>query len=553
MKKLLFIFLMVSFAHFSANAQCNTTVGAFAGVPTGGSDLNTHLGCYAGQNSTIGVFFNTFVGARSGEQNNNGMMNTFLGYTSGQMNDIGAGNTFLGVESGQMNLGGNMNTFVGLRAGVTNDFGSENSYFGHEANGDPFLQHASAIGANAYVCQDNTIVLGTPNDYTVLGDCQPQVNPFTGNFNRLTVMGGDLMVEDGHFITNPTLAPGGTPGLVITDPTGTLLPLSFTGNMGDYLGGDGNWHSLPPGGSDDDWYQVGSTTSPSSINDDMWTNGVVYVDWGDPASLPPGTIPNMGPNVKMYINGAIQTSSSYISSDRRFKKGIAPISNSLDKIKKIKGFNYEYNQEAFKSRAFPEGKTMGFLAQNLKEVVPEVVKTANDGYMAVNYDGIVALLVEGVNEQQKMIEEQQAELLEMKAELQAQQRNNEETAQLKAELEELKAAVQSICNEGCGDLGRLNNSIDKTAPAYWQEVELKQNSPNPFNANTSIRYYLPAEVQSATLAVYDLQGKQLRTYAIDGTGEGSVQIAAEDLPSGMYLLQPYRRWSGFLVFENDFN
>ncbi|MEM1321923.1 MAG: tail fiber domain-containing protein [Bacteroidota bacterium] len=512
MKKFTFLFLMLCIAATQSNAQ-NTTLGTSAGVPIPPSDENTHIGGFAGSISTTSVFGNTFVGSRSGELNTVGLRNTFLGQASGQSNDRGNGNTFLGTEAGVTNVIGNFNTFVGLEAGNSNTGGSDNSYFGHRANGDPMLTHASAIGANAYVCSDFTISIGANTDNTVIGDCQPRTNPFTGNFNRLSVAGGDFMVDDNYYITNPTLAPGGIAGLVQADLTGTLQPLSFTGNASQYLGGDGNWHAMASGLADHDWYQVGSSNPPTSINDDIWTDGTVYINWG----MTP-TPPFFGPNVRLYVNGAIQTSTSYIASDRRFKRNIQPIANSLDKIKRIQGVNYEFNQEAFAERRFPTGKTMGFLAQNLKEVVPELVKTADDGYMAVNYDGVVALLVEGLNEQQAMIERQEASQL-----------------QLQTEIDQLKAAIQSLCNEGCGNLMNKQALNQQEWPTYWEAIELKQNQPNPFRNSTVIPYYLPKEVSEATLMIYDLQGRQLKSYPIHASGQGTIEIEAGSLPSGMYL------------------
>ena len=48
---------------------------------------------------------------------------------------------------------------------------------------------------------------------------------------------------------------------------------------------------------------------------------------------------------------------------------------------------------------------MGVIAQEIEEVLPEVVTERKDGYKAVKYEKIVALLIEGMKEQQKEIEE----------------------------------------------------------------------------------------------------------------------------------------------------
>ena len=67
------------------------------------------------------------------------------------------------------------------------------------------------------------------------------------------------------------------------------------------------------------------------------------------------------------------------------------------------------------------------------------------------------------------------------------------------------------------------------------EPKLYQNSPNPFNAETSIRYTLPENVVNAELYIYNLQGNQIRKYSISERGEGCLHINASELEAGMYI------------------
>ena len=50
-----------------------------------------------------------------------------------------------------------------------------------------------------------------------------------------------------------------------------------------------------------------------------------------------------------------------------------------------------------------KGSDIGVIAQEIEEVLPEVVQTRESGYKAVNYDKIVPLLIEAIKEQQKQI------------------------------------------------------------------------------------------------------------------------------------------------------
>ena len=81
-------------------------------------------------------------------------------------------------------------------------------------------------------------------------------------------------------------------------------------------------------------------------------------------------------------------------------KNISTISTSLGKVLQLRGVNYEWKET--ENRA--EGLQMGFIAQEVQKIIPEVVDE-KDGHYAMQYAPITALLVEAVKEQQKMIEE----------------------------------------------------------------------------------------------------------------------------------------------------
>ena len=64
---------------------------------------------------------------------------------------------------------------------------------------------------------------------------------------------------------------------------------------------------------------------------------------------------------------------------------------------------------------------------------------------------------------------------------------------------------------------------------------LYQNSPNPFNASTTIEYYLKENTLNAMINIYDMNGTQLQTIPLDGTGYGNITINGGEYNSGMYL------------------
>ena len=93
---------------------------------------------------------------------------------------------------------------------------------------------------------------------------------------------------------------------------------------------------------------------------------------------------------------------AYSSSDIRFKENITPIENALDKISKISGNTYDWKEENKIEHGY-EGNDVGVIAQEIEAVLPQLVQTRDNGYKAVKYDKLVALLIEGIKEQQTQI------------------------------------------------------------------------------------------------------------------------------------------------------
>ncbi len=122
-------------------------------------------------------------------------------------------------------------------------------------------------------------------------------------------------------------------------------------------------------------------------------------------------------------NGRIDASNdilAYSSSDRRWKENIKPIENALSKILKIGGYEFDWKElteEERKTQHGNEGHDVGVIAQEVEEVLPEVVTTRENGFKGVKYDKMVALLIEGMKEQQSQIEELKSEIKKLKGEI----------------------------------------------------------------------------------------------------------------------------------------
>jgi hypothetical protein len=128
-----------------------------------------------------------------------------------------------------------------------------------------------------------------------------------------------------------------------------------------------------------------------------------------------------------FVNGAAGGKSAWANlSDERQKKNITEIPGALDKILKLRGVNFDW----IDTLNMPSGRQMGFIAQEAEKVIPEVVTNKGGSYL-MTYAPVTALLVEGMKEQQKQIEEARKENSELRSELQA----------LKEQIEQIKSAV----------------------------------------------------------------------------------------------------------------
>ena len=188
-----------------------------------------------------------------------------------------------------------------------------------------------------------------------------------------------------------------------------------------------------------------------------------------------------------------------IQSDERFKENVEPVGEVLMSLKNLEAVTYSLRNRA--NRKKNDSGRYGFLAQNVKEVFPELVHTDNSGYMYVDYIGLIPILVQSINE--------------LRAEL----------AELKGENEEEEAPVmQALQQAGQNELKASMNA-----------AKLYQNAPNPWNSETVIRYSLPESVSRAEIYIYDMQGAQLKSITARGRGESQVTLTAHDLKAGMYL------------------
>jgi hypothetical protein len=117
---------------------------------------------------------------------------------------------------------------------------------------------------------------------------------------------------------------------------------------------------------------------------------------------------------RLYVNGtACGTSAWSICSDRSLKRDITGVAGALDKVMSLEGVSFLWRTGEFEDRNFNSGRHCGLIAQDVEEVLPEVVTENVEGERAVAYAEIIPVLIEAIKSQQgriEVVEERLAEL-----------------------------------------------------------------------------------------------------------------------------------------------
>jgi hypothetical protein len=110
------------------------------------------------------------------------------------------------------------------------------------------------------------------------------------------------------------------------------------------------------------------------------------------------------------IIGTLNVSSTVTSlsgitcpSDLRYKKNITPLNNPVQKLMQLNGVNYYWKTAEFPDMKFNDKMQMGFIAQDVEKIFPEMVFTDEAGFKSIDYSRLTPVLVETIKEQEKEI------------------------------------------------------------------------------------------------------------------------------------------------------
>jgi len=168
-----------------------------------------------------------------------------------------------------------------------------------------------------------------------------------------------------------------------------------------------------------------------------------------------------------------------------------------------------------KDTAFYNRNHMGFLAQDLQKVYPELVYADKDGILSIDYIGLIPVLVESIKELGNNHVKDSLNYIS-----------------LQYKLADLENRINQCCEKTTLKSVQSNTDILESPLAL---PALYQNTPNPFNQNTTIAYYLPVNVKTATLYIYNMQGVQIKVIPINDRTNGNIVINGNELSPGMYL------------------
>ncbi|MBS1618242.1 MAG: tail fiber domain-containing protein [Bacteroidetes bacterium] len=243
-------------------------------------------------------------------------------------------------------------------------------------------------------------------------------------------------------------------------------------------------------------------------------------------------------NCAGYFTGDVLTTTGYFTtSDEKLKTNVDDFKDALLQLKKLQVKTYEYKAEEFKNNLLlPEGKNIGIMAQNVQAVFPNLVKEKiamslrdhetnkklgrDVNFLAVNYVGLIPVLVSAVNELNAKTEENQ----QLKASLD----------KTNATMAAMQKQIDDMCANGCYSL-RGAQSGDVSSGA---ENKLMQNIPNPFSTTTSIPYVLNTGV-TAYMEINTLDGKLIQHTDLAVKGQGTVSLNAGGLSAGTYTYSLY--------------
>jgi trimeric autotransporter adhesin len=466
--------------HANVDGERNSAIGTFSMYNNVGYDNtgNGHRSLYA---NTTGNY-NTANGSMSLHSNVSGNMNTANGYSALNSNTTGYNNTATGVYSLYGNTTGHYNTADGYLALYSNTTGGYNS-----ANGSYSL-YTNSTGANNTATGYRALYSNTGSNNTAVGSYCMNAN-VNGVYN--TAVGNYAFADN-------------TSGNRNSAEGFRALDNNTTGSYNTAQGA----HAL-------NWVSTGSYNSALGYD-----AGPTLADLNNTTAVGYLAVPTASNQVRIgntsitSIGGQVEWTAF---SDGRFKRDIKEDVSGLEFIKELRPVSYTVDHARLNkflhvhdsSSNHPEAKSIparqtGFVAQEVEALLKktgyvfygvDAPENENDPY-GIRYAEFVVPLVKAVQE-------------------------------LSAEVQEQREQIQSL-------LARLDSKNERKANVN-SHATLFQNTPNPFDKESEIKMTLPDNIGTASVIIYNLEGKQVKHIDVANRGDVIVKVSENELAAGIYL------------------
>jgi hypothetical protein len=119
-----------------------------------------------------------------------------------------------------------------------------------------------------------------------------------------------------------------------------------------------------------------------------------------------------------YVQGIAENANKYAHShtsfsDGRLKTNITQISDPLKGILSLNGVNFFWNTSKYPELGLNNDPQIGFIAQEVEQVYPQLVNTSENGFKMVDYVKLVPVLVEAIKQQQLMIVDLRRQIIDL--------------------------------------------------------------------------------------------------------------------------------------------
>jgi len=391
--------------------------------------------------------------------------------------------------------------------GIAGDFNTNGTTFG---TGQAVMAHAYANGIGNIGVQGYATSSGGPFNYGVLGYANGGAIDRAGYFNGAIEAAVPLIVSDQQFKINVENIPSALSIVKSLDAHSYYMDtinfdqfnfesrkqFGFIAQEIETVIPEVVYDSYNPGIRDSTGAFIGQPLSYKSVN----YNAIIPINTQAIKEL----------NIKVE---------KQTLSDQSIKTNVHDLTGSLNKVLAMRGVSFDWNHSVNQEFQFDSSNHIGFIAQEVQSIEPRLTFTGDNNLLHVDYNKVVPVLVEAIQEQNTIISHQDSMINEL---------NNR--------LSNLENCINSLnlCNQ--------NQPTQMTQPTTGQTISLNtvqsivlnQNVPNPFAEQTVITYSIPESVKKADILFYDSNGKLINTVSIKERGNSQLNVFANDLSTGIY-------------------